>query len=210
MVDALTSTYTMPCPNRGEARVRLSAFREIEQLPGSLHPVLYRVVFACACGEQHPALLTHTDLDWAPLFSAGPEPECGGTFLNLMTGRHDDLTTELTAVVLHRLEAGEWPWSFFCYLEQRTRPITPSSFVVVAPGVGAGASPLGVAVRCPSCGSVSINVVTVSHVDLPFWHDASVGVVRHVFAADALRTIEAFQAELHSASFDQRRLALGP
>ena len=210
MVDALTSTYTMPCPNRGEARVRLSAFREIEQLPGSLHPVVYRIVFACACGEHHPALLTHTDLDWAPLFSASSELECDRTFLNLMTGRHDDLTTELTAVVLRHLEAGEWPWSSFCYLEQRPRPITPSSFVVVAPGVGVDPSPVGVAVRCPSCGSISINVVTVSHVDLPFWHDPSVGVVQHVFATDALRTIEAFRAELDSASFDQRRLGLDP
>jgi hypothetical protein len=35
-----------------------------------------------------------------------------------------------------------------------------------------------------------------------------VGVVEHVFREDALQTIEAFRSELHSASFDARRLKL--
>ena len=204
-MDALTSTYRFSCPQRGEATVRLSSFRQIDRLPGAAHPVVFFVVFACGCGDEHVGLITETELDWEPLGLDG-----GRTFVNLMTSRQDDFSEDLRAIALTRIEAGEWPWSFFCYLEQRPLPVTPSSFVVVAPGVGGDGGPVGVAIRCPSCGSVSINLVTVSHVDLPFWHDPSIGVVRHVFAADAVRTIEAFHAELHSASFDQRRLTLGP
>jgi hypothetical protein len=35
-----------------------------------------------------------------------------------------------------------------------------------------------------------------------------VGVVDHVFADDAVRTMEEFRAELHSFRFDERRLDL--
>jgi hypothetical protein len=35
-----------------------------------------------------------------------------------------------------------------------------------------------------------------------------VGVVEHVFADDAAAVVEEFRAELHSASFDARRLGL--
>ena len=56
--------------------------------------------------------------------------------------------------------------------------------------------------------SVSLNLVSREHVDLPFHNDDAVGVVEHVFAADALRTIDEFRAELYSARFDARRLTL--
>ena len=198
-VDALTSTYSLSCPAHGTARVRLSAFRVLERLPGTSHPAVYRVRFACGCGEEHVGLVPHDELDWAPL---GLTP--GRTYVNLMTARHDDLAAELTSLALRRIEAGEWPWSFFCYLEERPRQVTPSSFLILAPGDGA----LGIAVRCPVCSSTSINVVTHAHVDFPFWNDSRVGVVEHVFGADALRTIESFRAELGSATFDTRRLEL--
>jgi hypothetical protein len=184
--------------------VRLSAFRQIERLPGAAHPVVYCVVFACGCGDEHVGLVTETELDWEPL---GLEP--GRTFVNLMTSRHDDLSDDLVAIAVARICAGEWPWSFFCFPEERARPVTPSSFVHLAPGGETRCGTLGLAVRCPVCASVSINVVSESHVDLPFWNDPRVGVVEHVFGDDALRTIDAFCAELHSASFDERRLALG-
>jgi hypothetical protein len=45
-------------------------------------------------------------------------------------------------------------------------------------------------------------------VDLPFHNDREIGVVEHVFAEDAAATLEEFRAELWSASFDARRLAL--
>ena len=83
--------------------------------------------------------------------------------------------------------------------------MTPSALALVAPGNGA----LGIAVRCPACAAVSVNLVTRQHVDLPFWNDASVGVVDHVFPADALRVVDEFRAELESARFDEKRLALG-
>jgi hypothetical protein len=39
-------------------------------------------------------------------------------------------------------------------------------------------------------------------------NDREVGVVQHVFAEDAAAVAEEFHAELHSASFDARRLEL--
>jgi hypothetical protein len=67
---------------------------------------------------------------------------------------------------------------------------------------------VGVAVRCPVCSRVSVNLVSAEHIDLPFHNDESVGVVAHVFAADVPQAVEEFRAELHSSAFDVRRLAL--
>jgi hypothetical protein len=53
-----------------------------------------------------------------------------------------------------------------------------------------------------------VNLVSASHVDVPFHHDAEIGVVEHVFAADAEHTVAEFTAELFSSSFDARRLSL--
>jgi hypothetical protein len=198
-VDALTGTYALPCPHRGTSRVRLSSFRVLDRLPGAVHPAVYRVRFACDCGEEHDALVSHDELDWAPLGLAS-----GRTFVDLMTSRHRELASELVEQALMRLEAGQWPWSFFCYLEERPRPVTPSAFLLLAPGDAS----IGVAVSCPSCGSTSVNVVSHAHVDFPFWNDAEIGVVAHVFDDDAIRTIEAFRAELASATFDRKRLEL--
>jgi hypothetical protein len=202
-MDALTSTYRFACPQQGEAVVRLSSFRQIERLPGATHPAVFCVLFACSCGDEHVGLITETELDWEPLGL-----EAGQMFVNLMTSLRDDVSEDLRAIALTRIEAGEWPWSFFCYLEERARPVTPSAFVRLAPGALRSDS-LGLAVRCPVCGSLSINVVSEPHVDVPFWNDQHIGVVEHVFEGDALRTIEDFRAELHSACFDERRLALG-
>src|SRR5207247_936954 len=38
MYDALTGRFTFPCPARGEKRVTLSAFRQLERLPRAPHP----------------------------------------------------------------------------------------------------------------------------------------------------------------------------
>lgn len=198
MYDALTSRYTFACPDRGETRVSLSSFRVLEQLPGAAHPAVYSVRFACACGGEHVGLRAHDELDWAPL---GLHE---GVFLNLMTARLEALAGELSDVAARRIQAGEWPWSFFCYPENRPRPIFPSSFVLLAPG---GRS-LGIAVRCPACTRTSVNLVSHSHVDLPFHNDREIGVVQHVFADDALGTLDEFRAELYSSSFDARRLTL--
>jgi len=180
--------------------VRLSAFRSLERLPGATHPAVYRVRFACACGSDHDGLVAHDELDWAPLGLAG------GSFLNLMTARLEPVADELADLAATRIRAGEWPWSFFCYPEERPRPVYPSSFKLLAPGTAHGS--VGIAVRCPVCASVSVNLVSHQHLDLPFHNDPVIGIVDHVFGDDAERTVDEFRAELHSASFDARRLSL--
>jgi hypothetical protein len=198
--DALTTRYTFPCPNRGETAVVLSSFRRLERLAGAAHPVVYRISFDCPCGEEHPGLVTHDELDWAPL---GLE---AGRFVNLMTARVEETAAELSDLSARRIQSGDWPWSFFCYPEERPRPVFPSSFFLLAPG-GPRAL-LGLAVRCPVCEQISVNLVSHAHVDVPFHNDAAVGVVPHVFAGDAVRTLEEFRAELYSSAFDARRLHL--
>jgi hypothetical protein len=211
--------------------VRLSSFRALERLPGAAHPALYRVLFECSCGEQHPGLVSDDELDWAPL-GLGE-----GSFVNLMTARLEAAADELADFAVRRIQAGDWPWSFFCYPENRPRPVSPSSFFLLAPGDRSGGiacdadlrapgfarrpseptgrpnrrqdgNLLGVAIRCPCCKRISVNLVSTEHVDLPFHNDPEVGVVPHVFTHDAERMIEEFRAELDSASFDARRLLL--
>jgi hypothetical protein len=198
MYDALTGRFTFPCPARGETRVTLSAFRQLERLPGAAHPAVFQVLFACACGEEHEGLVTHDDLDWAPLGLQG------GSFYNLMTSRLDLVDAELSDLAARRIQAGEWPWSFFCYPEEQPRPVFPSAFFLLVPGDGS----LGLSVRCPACQKTSVNLVSHEHVDLPFHNDPEVGVVEHVFSDDVARTLEEFRAALYSASFDTRRLGL--
>jgi hypothetical protein len=199
MYDPLTSQYAFACPARGETHVSLSAFRRIERLPGAAHPAVYRIRFACACGDEHDGLVAHDDLDWAPLGLAA------GEFLNLMTSRVEPVAQELGDLAAARIGAGEWPWSFYCFPEEQPRPVFPSSFSLIT---GEGPS-LGLAVRCPHCRRLSLNLVSQPHLDVPFHNDREVGVVEHVFADDALQTLDEFHAELWSASFDARRLALG-
>jgi hypothetical protein len=199
MYDALTGTYSFACPHGRESKVRLSSFRALERLPGAAHPAVYRVLFACRCGEEHPGLVSHDELDLAPLGVATP-----GSFRNLMTARHDPVAGELSDVAAGHIGAGEWPWSFYCFLEGRPRPVTPSAFSLIAPGGGL----LGVAVRCPMCSATSVNLVSAEHLDVPFRNDPRVGVVCHVFRDDGLRAVEELRAELQSARFDERRLDL--
>ena len=198
MYDALTARFTFACPRREHAHVALSSFRLLERLPGAAHPAVFEIRFDCACGEEHTGLVAHDDLDWAPLGGRT------GVFVDLMTSRSAQAADELLEAAASRVRAGEWPWSFYCYPEARPRPVFPSSFVAVAPGE----SRLGLAVRCPACGGLSVNLVSHAHVDLPFANDGRIGVVDHVFPEDALRTVEEFRSELHSARFDERRLYL--
>jgi len=198
MYDPLTSRYAFACPTRGKTQVLLSSFRSIEQLPGATHPAVFCVRFDCSCGEEHDGLVTHDDLDWAPL---GLD---AGDFLNLMTARLEPVGGELGELAAARIRSGEWPWSFFCYPEDQPRPVFPSSFTLLTAADGT----VGLAVRCPSCRRLSLNLVSQPHVDVPFHNDREIGVVEHMFAEDALATLEEFRAELWSTSFDARRLAL--
>ena len=200
MYDALRTRYVLSCPERGETSVSLSDFRRLERLAGATHPAVFSIEFECPCGDEHPGLVTHDELDWAPLgFDAGE-------FVDLMTDRAAEAGRELGDLAATRIQAGEWPWSFFCYPEGRPRPAFPSSFFLIAPG--AQDDSVGLAVRCPCCSSASINLVSTAHVDLPFHNDREVGVVEHVFQSDADRAVEEFREELDSAHFDARRLGL--
>ena len=199
MYDPLTSTYSFACPHERGGRVAVSSFRLVDTLPGASHPAVFRVVYACRCGDEHEALVTHEDLDWAPLGLGTP-----GTFVNLMTHASDSLAVELGDVAAAHIRAGEWPWSFYCDPEACPRPVTPSAFAAIAPCDGA----FGLAVRCPACSSLSVNLVSREHLDVPFRNDPRVGVVDHVFRDDALRVVDEFRVELASARFDERRIDL--
>lgn len=199
--DALTTRYTFTCPARRETAVSLSAFREIGRLPGAAHPAVFCVRFACGCGEDHVGLVSHDELDWAPLGLDG-----GASFLNLMTARIEQFASEFVDLAIRRIEAGEWPWSFFCFPEERPRPVFPSCFRLLAPSAHDAA--IGLSVLCPACLRISINLVSREHVDLPFHNDAEVGVVPQVFADDAVQTLDQFRARLSSSDVDARRLLL--
>ena len=198
MYDGLTGRYTFACPVAGEERVRLSGFRLLERLGGAAHPAVYKVTFACSCGTEHIALVTHDDLDWAPLGGSA------AAFFNLMTARVEAAADELLDHAARRIQAGDWPWSFFCYPEARARPVFPSAFRLLAPSE----ERLGIAVRCPACRCTSVNLVSERHVDEPFYNDVRVDVVEHVFTRDRDETVAAFREELDSGSFDARRREL--
>src|SRR5215212_6615325 len=197
----LTTSYTFACPVHGETQVRLSRFRTLEQLPGANQPAVFRVEFDCGCGGSHPGLVRHDELDWAPLGLDDTTP-----FLNLMTSRVESIAVELGDVAAAHIKAGEWPWTFFCWPEERPRPVFPSAFKLLASGVTGDR--VGVAVRCPVCSKVPVNPVSREHIDVPFHNNRSVGVVEHVFEDDARATVEEFRADLYGASFDARRLSL--
>ena len=174
MYDVLRSRYTFACPTRGETHVALSAFRRLVRLPGAAHPALYQVEFDCGCGDdaRRPRRRRRPRLGAARSRRRHvPEPDD--------VDGYDSLAGELAEVSAQRIKAGEWPWSFFCYPEERPRPGVP---VVVLAARAGRQSALGVAVRCPVCSRVSVNLVSPEHIDLPFHNDAHVGVVEHVFA----------------------------
>src|SRR3954452_14490417 len=105
MYDTLTTSYTFNCPIHGDTHVRLSRFRRLEQLPGTQRPTVFRVEFACRCGEDHPGRVTHVDVDWAPW---GLEDDT--RFVNLMTSKVEAASGELVTLAAARIKAGAWPW----------------------------------------------------------------------------------------------------
>jgi hypothetical protein len=195
MYDQLTGRYTFSCPARDEVRLPLSRFRALERLPGPARPAVFKITFACECGDEHEGLATHEDLDWAPL--AGSD----ASFLNLMTARLESAAAELLELAATRIRAGDWPWSFFCYPEERARPVFPSAFRLLA----GGEAEVGLAVECPTCTQTSVNLVSREHVDVPFYNDRRVAVVEHIFSHDRERALTAFRDELFSHAFEARR-----
>src|SRR4029078_222384 len=191
----LTGLYTFACPVRGEVRLPLSAFRIIDRLPRAPDPAFYKITFSCDCGDEHEGLVAHDDLDWAPL--AGGDV----SFVNLMTSKLESAAAELLELAATQIRVGEWPWSFFCYPEERARPVFPSSFRAL----GAGTDRLGLAVQCPPCSRTSVNLVTHQHIDVPFYNDRKVDVVEHIFSCDRETTLQAFRLDIASRRLDPSR-----
>jgi hypothetical protein len=169
--DELTARYTFPCPTHAEARVRLSAFRTVERLPGTSRPSIYAVRFACPCGAEHAGLATHGDLDWAPLGRVAT------AFYNVMTGRVEAAAGPLADEAAWRIDHGRWPWTFFCAAEARPRVVYPSAFRRLVPDGGR----IVVAVACPVCSRTSANLVSHDHLDVPFYSDDEVEVGERVY-----------------------------
>lgn len=171
MYDWLTARYTFSCPTGARAGVRLSSFRAVEQLPGPRRPAVYDVRFVCPCGDTHDALVTHDELDWAPLGAVA------AAFYNVMTGRLEAATPSLVEEAAFKIKHGHWPWTFFCAAEHETRPAFPSTFRLLVPDRGR----IGLAVCCPGCARTSVNFVSTDHLDIPFYSDARVEVAERVY-----------------------------
>jgi hypothetical protein len=175
MYDPLRAEYRMRCPERspdGDRRygVTLSQFVSVARLPGAQHPAVYCVHHQCAaCLGSHDALLTHDELDHAPVVGASPsEP-----FWEPLTGRiAGDAGDELREAAASRVRRGDWPWLFWCAEERCRKPLFPSEIRFAA----RRDERVGIAVVCSGCARASLNVVTPWHLDVPFFHDRAVEV----------------------------------
>src|SRR2546423_1273871 len=117
MYDALTGRFTFPCPARGQTRVTLSAFRQLERLPGAAHPAVFQVLFACACGEEHEGLVTQDAPAWPPRALRA------GVFCNLRPAGVALVASGLWDLAARRIQAGQGPGGFFCYPEGQPRKL---------------------------------------------------------------------------------------
>lgn len=194
MYDLLRACYRFHCPlmeGADAAAVKLSEFRRVDRLPGAAHPAVYRVRFHCPCGGEHDGLVTHSDLDYGPLATGA------GAFRNLLTGRDQPVSDELTDLARHQVRRGNWPWTAYCAEERTIRPAYPSAIAMLEPRDDAGV--VGVAVTCPGCGHVSVNLVSRPHLDVPFFHDPVVRYLERSFAHPGELTPERFREQLDAA-----------
>ena len=126
-------------------------------------------------------------------------------FRNLVTGRQESAAGELLDLARAQVQRGNWPWRLYCCREATLKPVFPSCLTHVAP---AESDLVGVAMRCPSCGETSLNVVSHRHLDVPFYHDAVVHFIDRPFGDGRDLTLERFHDQLHSARFDSERGSL--
>ena len=196
-----------PVRAREHASVPLSAFREIERLPGAAHPAVFRVRFACACGDEHDGLLAHDDLDWAPL-GVGEE--------RALRQSHDEpqsspSATSSSDLAVRRITAGRWPWVLFCYPEgRRVRRSRRSSGCWRRGGARVGRRRRDAARAAGVCRSTSSRrpTSTSRSTTTPRW--GSCGTLyrrRRVQTLDGVPR-RALVRDVRRATFDSRRLAL--
>ena len=173
MYDALTTTLPLlvpactgrrTCGCRASAGSRSSGRRSTGRLPRSSS--------RAAAASEHPGLVTHDELDWAPLGLAGATT----------VRQPDDVAassrsrTSSPTLAATRIKAGEWPWSFFCWPEDRPRPVFPSAFRLLRRA--ARGDRVGVAVRCPVCGQRLASTSSRARTSTSRSHnDREVGVV---------------------------------
>ncbi len=202
MFDPLRNRYALTCPAR-DARVwvPVSSFRVVRRLRGAEAPAVFRLMFDCECGDRHEALLSHDRLDWEPLGSESTE-----TFTNLLTGRRELVATELGEQAADRLRQGTWPWTFWCHPESSLRPGFPSSLRFITPEHSHGDHRVGVLVRCFSCARHTVNIVSRSHLDVPWHNDPAISYVPQVFDRDRIEPEERFRHQLWDGPMQHRWL----
>ena len=121
-------------PASGEARVPLSSFRTLERLPGAV--ASGRVSASSSPAGAARSIRAHlrtTTSTGAPL-GLGERPDVPERADRPRRLRRPRSSADLAAT---RIGAGEWPWSFFCYLEDGPRPMTPSAFARRSPAARA-------------------------------------------------------------------------
>jgi hypothetical protein len=192
MFDQLRNRYSLRCPSTDESVwVPVSSFRTIRRLRGATSPAVFRVLFDCPCGMRHETLVSHDTHDWQPLVTDSAE-----TFTNLLTGRRELLATELVEQATDQLRRGNWPWSFWCHPESAMRPGFPSSLRFVTPEHDHGDDRVGVLVRCFTCERHTVNIVSRTHLDVPWHNDAAVAYVAQVFDGERIAPEERFRHQL--------------
>lgn len=192
MFDQFRNQYSLRCPSLQEnVWVSVSKFRRIRRLRGASAPAVFRVEFECECSNIHETLVSHDNLDWAPLGT-----ESASTFMNLVTCRRELVASELANVASDQIRRGRWPWTFWCHPEHSMRPGFPSSLRLVTDEHDHGSGQIGVLVRCFSCSRHTINIVSRDHLDVPWHSDARIGFVAQLFDGDQLSPEERFRHQL--------------
>jgi len=175
---------------RGYARLADLA-RELDVTPATLSVGLKPL--------EARRLVAHDDLDYGPIAATPVE------FRNLVTGRTEPVAGELVELTRVQVQKGNWPWKLYCGREAKLKPVFPSSLALVSP---ADSELVGVAMHCPSCGDLSLNVVSEAHLDVPFYHDRVVRLIDRPFLDSRDLTVDDFHERLWSAGFDAERARL--